>query len=164
MEWRTVAGYPNYEVSDTGLVRNRKFARDMVLNFDKKGVVRVTLYGGGKKRFDSVSRIMLTAFIGPPPCGMECCHNDGNWRNNNLSNLRWDTRKANAGDRVRHGTDLRGIRNPRAKLTEDDIRCIRAEPEFIGVGRMLARALDVKPSAISSIRRGYVWTHVLQHP
>lgn len=36
---------------------------------------------------------------------MEVCHNDGNPANNVVTNLRWDTKKANARDRLMHGND-----------------------------------------------------------
>ena len=47
--------------------------------------------------------LVLEAFIGLRPKNMECCHNDGNPQNNDLTNLRWDTKLSNAKDRIKHG-------------------------------------------------------------
>jgi hypothetical protein len=47
--------------------------------------------------------LVLEAFVGPRPAGMEGCHWDDDPTNNHLSNLRWDTRSANARDAVRNG-------------------------------------------------------------
>jgi len=52
-----------------------------------------------------VHRLVLTAFTGPCPTGLEACHfPDTNPSNNYLENLRWDTRSANQKDAVRSGT------------------------------------------------------------
>ena len=49
-------------------------------------------------------RLVLGAFAGPPPEGMEGCHEDNDKTNNRLDNLRWDTRPGNHSDKARHGT------------------------------------------------------------
>jgi len=47
--------------------------------------------------------MVLEAFVGPCPEGMECCHRDGNPANNHVGNLYWGTRSENLYDAVRHG-------------------------------------------------------------
>jgi hypothetical protein len=56
----------------------------------------------------SIHRLVLEAFHGPCPKGMQCCHLDGDPQNNRVDNLRWGTPKANAGDREFHGRTARG--------------------------------------------------------
>ena len=51
----------------------------------------------------------LQAFVGAPPEGAVACHNNGNGYDNRVVNLRWDTRKANALDAVRHGMHPRQL-------------------------------------------------------
>jgi hypothetical protein len=88
--------------------------------------VRITVDGVKKKLY--VHRLILEAFRGPCPVGMEGCHDpDPNPSNNRIENLRWDTPKANQGDCKRHGRMLRskGSAQHLAKLTEDDIPVIR---------------------------------------
>jgi hypothetical protein len=51
-----------------------------------------------------VHRIVLESFVGECPPNMVCCHYDGNGANNDITNLRWGTRKENMADKKRHGT------------------------------------------------------------
>lgn len=114
-QWRLIAGYEGlYEVSDHGRVRsldridsrgNRAWGRILRQEVRPTGHLRVTLCSGGTTKRIFVHRLVLTAFIGPLPVGMQACHNDGNPANNVPANLRWDTIVANARDRRLHGTD-----------------------------------------------------------
>ena len=44
----------------------------------------------GVRTTHRVDRLVLSAFVGPCPPGMDAYHIDGNLENNKLSNLRWD--------------------------------------------------------------------------
>ena len=44
----------------------------------------------------------LDAFTGPCPDGMEACHANGDRSDNRAGNLRWDTVRENANDRISH--------------------------------------------------------------
>lgn len=113
--WRSIPGYEGaYIVSDTGIVRSvgrldaigrLKPARDLMPDVRPSGHLRVTLCQDSKTRRFWVHRLVLEAFVGPRPEGTEGCHNDGDPSNNDATNLRWDTKSANAQDRVRHGND-----------------------------------------------------------
>ncbi len=58
----------------------------------------------GKVEMKLVHRLVLETFVGPCPDKQECCHNNGNSLDNRISNLRWDTRKANVKDACVHGS------------------------------------------------------------
>jgi hypothetical protein len=68
------------------------------------GYLYVNLKRVGSQSQRAVHRLVLEAFVGPCPPGMEGCHNDGDQLNNRLDNLRWDTPSNNKLDSVRHGT------------------------------------------------------------
>lgn len=55
-----------------------------------------------------VHQLVLEAFVGPRPEGMEGCHNNGDCTDNRLENLRWDTSSNNKLDMLIHGTHPNG--------------------------------------------------------
>ena len=112
--WIPIPGYEGlYDVSDLGRVRSldrldaRGHARrEMVLKprtSNKRHYV--VLYTNGVRRRNSkVHRLVLEAFMGPCPDGLEGCHLNDDPTDNRLENLRWDTQSANMLDSVRNGT------------------------------------------------------------
>lgn len=119
--------YPNHRVSTVGSVwslRKGKWRRQKPTDDGTRMLVNLS-NENGQKTF-SVHRLVLIAFVGLCPEGMEACHNDGNYMNNCLHNLRWDTHRNNERDKVAHGTSNRGAGNWCAKLSEDEVREIRS--------------------------------------
>ena len=107
-EWRPVVGFKGYEISSLGRVRSFRQSpegRIMRPNRITNGYLQVELRGeNGARKGKLVHRLVLEAFIGPPPSdGLQACHNDGNQLNNRLDNLRWDTPAENTRDVFRHG-------------------------------------------------------------
>lgn len=112
--WADVPGYEGmYQVSDRGRMKSldrlnsrghRIKGRMLRTPLDYKGYPSIALSKGGKGSSVRVHRIVMAAFKGPAPEGLEVCHNDGNRANNNLENLRYDTHQANMDDKYRHGS------------------------------------------------------------
>ena len=89
IEWREIPSFPNYEVSNTGLIRRAKNGevlkqRDIDMN---RPYQIVSLFYNKKKYTKKVSRLVWEGFNGCA-CGMTIDHIDQNKTNNNLSNLR----------------------------------------------------------------------------
>lgn len=123
--WLPVAGYEGiyegmYEVSDLGQVRsvNRRVRhyggglaclRGRILKptpgRDRRLTVKLSVDGITKTRL--IHHLVLKAFRGPRPLGLQGCHNNGNPVDNRLANLRWDTAVENMQDALRHGTNAR---------------------------------------------------------
>lgn len=98
--WKNIEGY-DYQVSNYGRIQNKHL--EIKAQFkDKRGYCKVTLYKDGKGKCYLVHRLMMAAFVGKCPEGMECCHNDSNTSNNNLSNVRYDTHPGNSLDAIIH--------------------------------------------------------------
>ena len=102
--WKAIPGYEGfYEVSDQGQVRNVKRSRVVAGSRNHDGYQRLALFRNGQRRFYSVHELVLQAFVGPRPEGMDACHWDDDKQNNSLSNLRWSSRSENMRDNVRNG-------------------------------------------------------------
>ena len=129
------------------------------------GHVAVQLWIEGKVRIVGLHRLVLEAFVGPCPEGMECLHGDGNPENNYISNLRWGTHKENGLDRKKHGRKenaVRGSSHPHAKLSEENVAEIFAL-QRAGVSQVgIAKRFLVHQSAISRILARKRWQH-LEH-
>lgn len=93
----------------------------------------------------------------PPLPGLHAAHTCGNRACVNPRHLRWATPVENAADKVNHGTNLRGEQCHQTKLTEAQVRKIKASD--VGV-TALARELQVSPSCIANIRSGAAWSWV----
>lgn len=172
VRWKPVVGFPGYRVSDDGRIEtcHQKF-RDTLAAGDwhpmtpspsSKGYLRVSLCRDGK-RFDRyIHRLVLEAFVGPCPQGMEGCHDpDPNRENNRLQNLRWDTPVANSQDAVRGGTKPRGEAHGLAVLSEDDVVRIMELRILEGIGkRKIGRRLSLPIGAVSGVIEGNTWAHV----
>lgn len=123
-------------------------------------VARLSYHGKPKNIF--VHRLVLLAFVGPCPEGMECRHfPDGNPVNNRLENLQWGTKEENYKDKVQHGTHYKGERNPRAMLTEGDVKEIRAmHKEKRCTVPAIAQMFRVSVPCVEAIVYGRNWKNV----
>lgn len=120
--WIPVVGHESlYMVSDLGRVWSNK--RTITRADGRTSTVGGRIIKGGTlptghrwvglsgNRRQYVHRLVLEAFVGPCPDGMECCHYDDDPSNNHLSNLRWATRNENMLDRSRNGIDNNATKN-----------------------------------------------------
>ncbi len=176
IQYRNVEGFPGYRVGSDGSVWSCWHPIMLGWRYGSKwiqGSYWKRLAPGTVSRLGhqmvmlrprkncAVHRLVLEAFVGPCPSGMQCCHYDGDGSNNHLSNLRWGTPKSNQADRIRHGTDCRGSRHPNAKLTEADVRAIRTEYAAGGVTqRSIGEKYGVDKDCISIIITRKAWKHV----
>lgn len=117
-EWRDIPGWEGYyQASSHGRVKSvdrvvecrdgtKRNVRNRILMpvLDEYGYQMVCLCKGGECQSVPIHRLVLEAFEGPRPEGMQGCHNDGDSQNNDLINLRWGTPSSNIMDTVIHGT------------------------------------------------------------
>ena len=94
-EWKEITDYPNYEISNTGQVRNKKFGRTLVPR-RCNGYHVVHLCKNGTKTNAKIARLVAQAFI-PNPENLPCVNHRDEIRNNDhVSNLEWCTKKYNS--------------------------------------------------------------------
>lgn len=118
----------------------------------------VCLPGTSGKKTTLAHRYMCAIAHGEPlDPSHEVAHRCGNGALGcvNPLHLRWATPRENAQDKRRHGTDPSGTRNPRAKLSEMDVRSIRMSKRS---GQELADKFEVTRTTISFIRLGRTWS------
>jgi hypothetical protein len=86
----------NYSISSMGNVYSTYVRRNLQPYEDKDGYRCIDLYQHSiciKK--GKVHRLVLEAFVGPCPLGMESYHEDNDRANNRLDNLKWATPSEN---------------------------------------------------------------------
>ena len=166
--WKPIPGWENsHEVSDHGNVqtiarlvtykdgRKTFYASKLLAKSPILAYLRVKLCHNGRRATAKIHHLVLSAFVGPRPDGLVCCHADGDPHNNNLSNLRWDTCAANTADRRKHGNSFAGSANPSAKLTLAQVDELRSA--LPGTVNALCRSFGVTYQTAKSIRRGDSW-------
>lgn len=169
--WKDIVGYEGrYQVSNFGrvkskarIINNGKFNYRWPEKILKIGSGQlVMLCKNGKVIGKLVSRLVLEAFVGRCPDGMQCCHFPNRDRaNNRLDNLMWGTPAENQGHRKIHETDVVGERNGRAKLTEGQVRRLR---EMFSTGKHtyadLGRRYGIEKETVARIVKRKLWKHV----
>lgn len=155
MDLREIPGFPNYLVTKDGRVwsiRSKKWLKPWIT--DGYLLLRLCLQGSAKTY--KIHRLVLEAYVGPCPEGMECRHLDGDRVNNHLDNLKWGTHVENMQDAVQHNTHYLtgkfGEKNPASKLTDRERRLIYCSYRAMGCTQQeLADQFGVTPSCISYI-------------
>ena len=88
MEWKTIQGYENYEVSNEGQVRNKKTGR-ILKPWNNKGYFQVKIL----KKWFYIHRLVAVAFIPNPDNLPEVDHINKNSQDNKVENLQWISRE-----------------------------------------------------------------------
>lgn len=169
--WRPVPGFEGrYDVSDQGRVRGwvnnygnqRVEPKVLKPGKDTGGYMLFTLVRskGAKKENWLGHRLVMLAFVGPMPEGMQTRHLDGDPWNNRLSNLAYGTGEENQADRVEHGTDHRGERQHFAKLTDTIVIQARIAAALGARHCDLARDHGVTQTTMMKAINGMTWGHL----
>jgi hypothetical protein len=163
-----IANLSNYvpfeSVSDNDLLRARIFNKCRLsesgcwLWMGPKRAGYGVFYAGGDDR--SAHRIAYEVFIGPIPTGLHLLHSCDNPGCINPGHLRPGTVKENMADRdARKRRDVRGQQIGTSKLTDDEVRAIKASPDVSQ--KVLAEKYGVAPTHIWRIRAGKSWAHIV---
>ncbi len=96
-EWKSLdfLGYPNYEVSNQGKVRNARTGIERKPQKREYGYLQVNLYNDKKQKMFKIHRLVAMAFL-PNPDNLPCInHRDETPSNNCVDNLEWCTYQYN---------------------------------------------------------------------
>lgn len=167
--WKDVPGYEGrYQVSNMGRVKSlerkvrsvnwyshKEFWRTVKERILRPGPVKTghlyVVLGHGEAGIP-VHQLVMRAFVGELPEGMEVRHLNGNPKDNRLENLKYGTRTENILDVFYQGKRWR-------KLSIDDVIYVRFAT-FCGIpDKALAEELKVSQPTIANIRKGksYQW-------
>ena len=156
--WRIIVLEPKYEISSLGRVRrispyrSTRVGKILRPSTHRDGHLQVRLCG----TLYYLNRLVALTFHGDPPTPFhQAAHNDGIHANNFASNIRWATPKENFEDRLYHGSHVFGEQNPNVKLTDEQVRLIRARFRIGGERKAdLARLFGVSDVQIHTIITG----------
>jgi|SRR6185503_20785184 len=91
--WKKVRGFPDYSVSNTGLIRADKSGRILSLSVNQFGVPCVGMMNNGRQRHRSVTLLVAKAFLPTRRDAFDTPINlDGDRLNNHVANLAWRPR------------------------------------------------------------------------
>ncbi len=159
-EFKSVEGWRLYCISNYGRVfmckRHGLVIEDWLtvsVSANKYGYFQATFSEGQIIKNHRIHVLVALHFIGPRPSGMQCCHNDGNKENNYYKNLRWDSAKSNAADKIKHGASARprGSKNGMAKLTTEIAKEIKVLRFFGRSEKELAEMFSCSRQTINNV-------------
>ena len=174
--WKKVPNYSTYEVSSFGRIKTFNWK-----NHGTEAIMKPALDGGGYlrtmlKRDDGkthtikVHRIVGSTFILNPEDKPEINHKNGIRSDNRLSNLEWVTHAENIKDSFISGrSNNEGVKNPCSKLTDDQVRDIRAnyvhgrrsQHDAGETKTQIALRYNVSVGVIKKIIQNKSWKHLL---
>lgn len=163
MKWKIINEFPEYEISDTGLVRHG--AKLLTPQLNSKGYLKISFSVKHKPHNRLIHRLVAIAFIPNPNSKPQVNHIDGNKLNNNVSNLEWVTNSENQKHSIANGLRKvpKGSEIKQHKLTEEDVIFIKQhakkqDKEYSYVA--LGKRFNVHPQTIKNICDNKKWKHI----
>lgn len=159
-----------YEVSDLGRIKRignssrgcmtKRGPHLLRPGCDMHGYRQFKLHNAPKHpKLVKVHRVVMEAFVGPMPAGMQVNHKDRNKDNNGLANLEYVTAQQNITHAVENGgrNSPMGEAHGMCKLTEDQARYIKNSTE---AWPYLAARFNIRQAHVGRIKSGKRWSHL----
>jgi hypothetical protein len=157
--WFPIAEAPDYYISNHGRVLSVKRGKPRFLKIgtNKWGYQHYTLTIDGRGKSFNVHRLVANYFV-PNPDGLpQVDHIDQDKANNVATNLRWVTSKQNYWNQKNRQI---GKFNGKAKLTEEDVKAIRARRKKGESSIAIALDYSISSSNVRRICLKTSWKHV----
>ena len=95
IKWKKIRGFPNYSISNTGLVRNDITSKLKEIQHDKYGYLVCALYRHQERKLCKIHRLIAEHYIPNPDNKPYINHINGIKDDNRIENLEWCTAKEN---------------------------------------------------------------------
>ena len=106
-----IINHPNYLIYEDGKVFSKKSNKFLKHNLGNNGYKRITLCSNNKPTYHLIHRLIGLHYIPNPDNKSQIDHIDRNRLNNDISNLRWATRKENMNNKSKRITNISGYTN-----------------------------------------------------
>lgn len=162
MEWRTIPGFPRYQISERGdVIGARGFLMRGCVN--SRGYRYISLIDdAGKHRMIGVHRLVCLTFHGDPPTPKHyAAHKNDIKLDNDRFNIYWATPSQNVADALRNGRTSYGEAHPLSRVTVQQVLAIRAAYSgALGQRADLARQFGLSHRQITRIVTRKSWVAV----
>ena len=150
-----------YEISITGIVRNKKTKYIKSQYVGTTGYYMVSISKNNKSNAHRVHRLLANCFIPNPNLYKEVNHVDGNKLNNELSNLEWTDHLGNMRHAFSTGLiNNTGVNNGMVKLNENSVLEIKKLLKQGLTQQKIASMFNVSRSAVLSIHLNRTWKYL----
>lgn len=165
-QWKVIDFASNYEVSNTGFVRNKTTKYILKGRETVNGYLQVSLKINDKNKFMNkyIHRLVAQFWLDNVDNKKEVNHIDGNKKNNNILNLEWVTAKENSNHRVnvlnKKITDNKkvGMFNKQNQLIQI-FNSVKQAGQYFGKSRVnIDNALKHKNNQQTAY--GYIWKYL----
>lgn len=109
--WKVIKGFPLYEITENGIIRNRNTGQIRKQYLNKDGYYTVGLSDGSQIKTVQVHRLVAKTYLECPPDAIEVDHIDKNRMNNCIENLRWVTHNENMKNQSNSFGAIKAVQN-----------------------------------------------------
>lgn len=164
MNWKTINGFSNYEISDQGEVRNKTTEYILKGRLSKSGYLQVNIKKDETGKFVNqyIHRLVASHFLENKENKREVNHKDGNKINNTLKNLEWVTSFEN--QKHRHSIGIAKTSNRHIGMFDLDGNLIQEFSSIVEAFTMLEKTSRVNiDNALQGKQKtayGYIWKYL----
>ena len=111
--------------------------------------------------------MVYSLFVGPLDDHLVVCHKDNDRENNHFSNLVQDTQLVNISHKLHHGTQQKGITNPRSLHSQEQANSVKEALQTVkrssngwlakGEAQRIANQFSTTINFVRDIDRGRTW-------